>query len=312
MDDNKCPVCSSDEIRIDNTGDGGQQLFIECPICGDFMMTRLVTRLYNKELNNPRLSAWIRDYKERDADPPEIKKENVKIILDNLPNYTPIQKQFLLLRYIEKKTEYPGKEILLSPKHDYPVAWSSCADEFGFYLSAIKDRGFIASAELDETFTSDFPLKLSITADGWEYLENHAQKSAFMDQAFIAMSFSSELQTAYDEGIKKGVEDAGYKAYRIDKEDHIERIDAKIISEIQNSRFLVADVTGQKQGVYFEAGYAFGLKIPVIWTVRKDEIEKVHFDTRQYRHILWDTPDDLRENLCNLICAVIGRNKKSK
>ncbi len=45
---------------------------------------------------------------------------------------------------------------------------------------------------------------------------------------------------------------AGYKAYRVDSKPHSDRIDAKIITEIKNSRFLFADVTEQKQGVYFK------------------------------------------------------------
>jgi len=58
-------------------------------------------------------------------------------------------------------------------------------------------------------------------------------------------------------------------------------------------------------GVYFEAGFAMGLGIPVIWTVRKDQIEQVHFDTRQYNHIVYDSPEDLKQKLCNRIRATI-------
>jgi nucleoside 2-deoxyribosyltransferase len=81
------------------------------------------------------------------------------------------------------------------------------------------------------------------------------------------------------------------------------------VAEIKNSLFLVADVTEQKQGVYFEAGYAIGLEIPVIWSVKKDELEKVHFDTRQYNHIVWESEKDLKEQLYNFICAIIGKRK---
>lgn len=62
--------------------------------------------------------------------------------------------------------------------------------------------------------------------------------------------------------------------HRVDKEPHIDRIDAKIIADIKDSLFLVADVTRQKQGVYFEAGFALGLKLPVISSVREDDLKK--------------------------------------
>jgi len=39
-------------------------------------------------------------------------------------------------------------------------------------------------------------------------------------------------------------------------------------------RFIVADFTGQRGGVYFEAGYALGLRKPVIWTCKRDWFNK--------------------------------------
>ena len=50
-------------------------------------------------------------------------------------------------------------------------------------------------------------------------------------------------------------------------------------------------------GVYFEAGFALGLGLPVIWTVKETGLEHLHFDTRQYNHIGWKDPEDLREML---------------
>ncbi|MBI3815280.1 MAG: hypothetical protein HY279_12565 [Nitrospinae bacterium] len=126
------------------------------------------------------------------------------------------------------------------------------------------------------------------------------------------MSFEKELDNVWEDGIKPAVEDAGYDPHRIDKEPHIDRIDAKIIADIKDSKFVIADVTRQKQGVYFEAGFALGLNRPVIWCVREDDLKNIHFDTRQYNHIVWKTPEDLKEKLYDCICAVIGRGKKSE
>ena len=63
----------------------------------------------------------------------------------------------------------------------------------------------------------------------------------------------------------------------------------------------------QKHGVYFEAGYAQGLGIPVIFSCRKDEIDdkKVHFDTRQYNYIAWESIDNLKQRLIERIRAAI-------
>lgn len=92
---------------------------------------------------------------------------------------------------------------------------------------------------------------------------------------------------------------------RIDRVHHNEKICDKIIAEIRTCQFLVADVTLQRAGVYFEAGFAIGLGRPVIWSCREDDLKNVHFDTRQYNHIVWKEPTDLRIQLADRIKATI-------
>ena len=78
----------------------------------------------------------------------------------------------------------------------------------------------------------------------------------------------------------------------------------------KRSRFVVADFTqgedGARGSVYYEAGFAHGLGIEVIFACREDALQNVHFDTRQYNHIVWETPEELRERLAARISAVIG------
>ena len=129
-------------------------------------------------------------------------------------------------------------------------------------------------------------------------------------RAFIAMWFDESMNQAWDQGVAPAVRDAGYEAVRIDRKEHVNKIDDEIVAEIRRSRFVVADFThgdsGARGGVYYEAGFAHGLDIPVIFCCRKDRLEEVHFDTRQYNHIVWETPGDLRDQLTKRIAAVLG------
>ncbi len=148
-----------------------------------------------------------------------------------------------------------------------------------------------------------------VTVDGYSHISDLGT-SVDSSQAFVAMWFHATTTEAYEKGIEPAIEDAGYNALRIDQKEHFNKIDDEIIAEIRRSRFLVADFThgddGARGSVYFEAGFAHGLGIPVIYTCRRDMVNDVHFDTRQYPHITWDTPDDLRQGLCNRIRALIG------
>ncbi len=124
------------------------------------------------------------------------------------------------------------------------------------------------------------------------------------------MWFGQSVNGLYERGIGPAVEAAGYKPLRIDQKPDANKIDDEIIAEIRRSRFVVADFThgegGARGGVYYEAGFAYGLKIPVIFTCREDMFDKIHFDTRQYNHIGWKIPEDLVEPLKQRILARIG------
>lgn len=148
-----------------------------------------------------------------------------------------------------------------------------------------------------------------ISVDGYRRIEKLQTQDLGRDQVFVAMWFDGQMDGAC-EAILKGIKVAGYTPLRIDKKDHNNKIDDEIIAEIRRSRFVVVDFTQAKDnargGVYYEAGFAHGLGIPVIFCCRKNALEYVHFDTRQYNHIVWDTPEELSEELEKRICAVIG------
>jgi hypothetical protein len=126
-------------------------------------------------------------------------------------------------------------------------------------------------------------------------------------QAFVAMWFTNLLDVAYRKGIEAAIRAAGYKPVIMRLRRHANIIIEEIIAEIRNSTFVVADFTGHRGGVYFEAGIARGLHIPVIWTCHKDDFENMHSDIRPYNIILWKTPDDLEKKLRRSITEIVGR-----
>ena len=149
-----------------------------------------------------------------------------------------------------------------------------------------------------------------VTVDGHGRIAE-LQTNPSSSQAFVAMWINDETEKAFKDGLERGIAEAGYKTLRIDQKEDVVKIDDEIISEIRRSRLLVADFTqgkeGARGGVYFEAGFAMGLEIPVIFACRRDMVDKLHFDTRQYAHILWDAPDDLRAAIRERVRARIGQ-----
>ena len=297
-----CPICLRESVK--NNESKGDSAEYECATCGQFNISRSAEQTLRNDPVDYRFSAWIREHQEFEREPPKITTYILEEILKNLPDYKISEKQMLLMRAIERRTNYPGAKVLLS-KEDYPLAWAKNVDELRYLLNALAERKLIS---LNKEGTTSI-VSTIILPDGWDYIDKNFSQPALINRAFVAMSFNKKLDLVWEKGIKPAIKSAGYIPHRVDKEPHIERIDAKIIADIKDSRFVIADITEQKQGVYFEAGFALGLKLPVIWCVKRDDLKNVHFDTRQYYHVVWDTPDDLKEKLYDVICAVIGKSK---
>jgi len=302
-----CPICKLDEQKA-SFSDGQERITVDCIRCGRFTITATAARMAEARQLGPKLSAWIRDHSEAGRELPEIHSQNLDTIESTLPEYTVLQKQLILLRAIARRSDFPGKTVRLLPDYDFPLAWASNETELVFYLTTLEERGLVRNPEVETRTLADIDAPIQITSGGWELLDEQSRASPFSDQVFVAMSFSDGLKSVWLDAIRPAIADAGYQPYRVDSVPHLDRIDAKIVTEIRNSKFLVADVTEHKLGVYFEAGYALGFGLPVIWTVRHDELSKTHFDTRQYNHIVWHDLSELKEQLYLVICAVIGRN----
>lgn len=198
-----------------------------------------------------------------------------------------------------------GIELQANLSYDASLAWAENAEELGFHFKTLLNQRWLSTYEA----TMDYNYHAIVSAEGWRIVE--AGGSVLPARAFVAMSFGKEMHEAWVEGLKPGIHQAGYMAHRVDSEPHLERIDLKILGDIRQSRFVVADVTQQKTGVYFEAGFALALGKSVVWTVREDELSKVHFDTRQFAHVVWKDPADLANQISGVIVGVIGRGPVS-
>ena len=211
----------------------------------------------------------------------------------------------VIFRGENSETSFSGRAAI-EKKYYEILAQSECLnwDELLLILEYLKQRGWVNSrGNIDQ-------VKCKLTVDGYIRIEEMKKNYVDSDRAFVAMWFDDSMNEAWDNGFIPAIEHEGYKPVRIDQQEFANRIDDEIIAEIRKARFVIADFThghtGARGGVYYEAGFAHGLNIPVLFTCHEDVIGDIHFDTRQYNHILWQTPDELRIKLIQRIGAVIG------
>ena len=246
------------------------------------------------------VSGWIRDRNAVGENPAHIDGRILPSIIDRSPPAV-MERAERILRYLGRNTRELGQDHDLDDPALQAVSYSSSQFEVGFLAQALHDEGWI-----DAQLTLDGGGQATVKPAGHRHLDRLQATFGIGDQVFVAMWFSPDLNAAYNEGFEPGISNAGYRAVRIDRVEHANRIDDEIIGQLRKSRFVVADFTGHRGGVYFEAGFAMGLNIPVIWTCRRDDLANLHFDIRQYNCIDWSDPVGLRIALTRRIEAVIG------
>ena len=269
------------------------------------------------ELSKVKLSRWIYVQNQL-GETPEINRDTLeKETTRPMPSVS--ERMDYCLQFLESKTKALGRAVKIASYLDEIKAASLLKnnEETGFLIEQIGDKGWIEIKPGAVVIRS----AVVILSEGYQRLEELKKTNVASDQAFVAMWLHSSMDEVWKKGLEPGIRDAGYKALRIDRSESNNKIDDEIIAGIRRSRFLIADFTSDspenaRGNVYYEAGFAHGLNIPVIFTCRKDLLEDIHFDTRQYNHIAWEKPEDLRKQLKDRISATIGdgphRNKNSQ
>ena len=121
-----------------------------------------------------------------------------------------------------------------------------------------------------------------------------------MGQAFVIMQIGNhELDQVYDKAIVPAILSCDLSAKRVDKHNEGGLLKSEIISFIQESDIIIADLTNERPNCYLEIGYAMGIDKfkNLLLTVREDHFPdnpkhikggpKVHFDLAGYDIVAW-------------------------
>lgn len=318
---NQCPIWGTYADIIDRP-DGRDGTLANSPRAGgQYFIARTATQMLEarNEHLKARLTSWLIEQRQFGESCPNITSTTIKDA-EQRKALRVSERANRILRYVETKTAILGSEVNYRFPASYNinldnhaiVYWNLLShsesigpDDFIFLLNYLDKEGLI-----ENTRVHDATKGCILTIAGCARLAELEGTYTVSSKAFVAMWFHDSMNAAWDHGFKPAISEAGYDAIRIDQKEHANKIDDEIVAEIRRARFVVADFThggdGARGGVYYEAGFAHGLGIPVIFSCRADVLEKIHFDTRQYNHIVWKEPGELRDRLITRIAAVIG------
>jgi len=312
-DEKKCFFCGYDS-RVTCLPEKSCSTLYDCEYCGTYILDSQGFDILRKDENKFKMACVLNERRLKGfggiALDDETKKEELvcgypRISVNELLAQFPQTASELLNRILlnlNRLAPRPFSEIPLNfKKPDNLYLFTKDTRECMTILKELYEQGLIRDGN-----STTQELRKILTLRGLEIIELQ-NSSIDSKQAFVAMWFDSTMQDCYEKGIKPAVEEAGYTAVRIDLKEFNNKICDELIAEIKRSKFLIADFSGLRSGVFFEAGFAKGLGREVVFTVREADVDelKEHFDTRQYNHIVYDSPEDLRKKLYNRIGATI-------
>ena len=289
-----CPLCGQAPDRISGP-DVRWEYFVACPRCGRFQFSvealDVLPSFPDKYLLSHVCRTWSGDGL------PVILSKNMAELARRAPIRSNPEKRDWLLELMGRRTAMPGSVSRFDARNDYPLVTAQSPDEVAFLMNALANAKLLAGVSNATAM---------VTMEGWERISQLRQAGPNSAFAFVAMSFAPEMNQLFDEAIAPAVRQAGYEPFRVDRKEHANSIDDEIIGNIRKSRFMVADFTGNRAGVYFEAGMMNGLGRSVIWMCDEKELNHVHFDVRQRNFIDWNSHEDARQRLYKRIVALEG------
>ena len=318
-DEIKCPVCRNINGSSYNEPQtyGSQNFACECTICGRFDAS-------------PEAYNWLRASKNTKGEPKELteittaqralishklkisqQQEKPFLITNewlehlisevNLPN--PMIQAKNIIRFIGDEVSHSGEPVSKLPKDFHAIIGSN---DMLNSIPLIRELESVGLIKTNGEFPPGF---VNLTLDGWERYEGEKRGDLSANQGFIAMKFSDpDLDCFVNETVKPAVREIGYDLVDMRDVARAGVIDNIMRAQIRISAFVIADLTHDNSGAYWEAGYAEGLGKPVIYICEKTKFEDVstHFDTNHCTTVRWSKDDP--DSFCRELIATLRRS----
>jgi len=281
---NECFCCLA---TIENASHESLRRYrVGCPNCGDYIYHDTPLSLHFKEnlrrFCSERIALAHRIRRMSLLSPyPMVGDALIQEVLDQPSLPPPTEQPDNLIVHLGKdERSSPGRFLPLSVYQWQIIIGAQSEEGAEFIIRSMRDERLI-EVKAD--------IHLALTLEGWRRFDGLMKARVESKKAFMAMPFSDDRINQAFMCFQGSVRETGFALHKADTEPKSGLIDDHIRVGILTSRFLIADLTGGNNGAYWEAGFAEGLRRPVIYTCHSDEFESrgTHFDTRNRRTIKW-------------------------
>ena len=324
--DNNCPVCrnvdvGSCRIQLNDAWSGSRTevYSFSCDLCGDFdadlpiyewlVSARSVEGEPQALREIPKVKRALISHKlrlmQKTDEPCLITREWLEHLISDGVLPTPSTQAANMIRYIGDEVSRSGNDLPRLPLGVHAI------------IGAPNRKAAIALAkELSEDrilrlvpYSNSNVKAINLTLDGWRKYEEERHGHFEGNYGFLAMQYGdSNLESFVMDVLKPAITDLGYDLHDMRDVPEAGIIDNLMRVRIRDAKFVIADLTHDNNGVYFEAGYAEAWGKPVIYICERGKFDrrKTHFDTNHCTTILWSREDD--GNFCQKLSATVRRS----
>lgn len=313
-----CPLCSNQVPKRPFNGDASE---FDCKKCGHFLLTGTARSVFetHKESEGfiPKLRYYIKCHQTKNhASPVKITSALLNRINGepefNLPSV--LEQIDNLIFWIGKNKKNPASKMDgFDPEELACVIGAYDSNGVYYILELVNQEKLFLEQPSNRPGVRSISLMPSLL--GWKRYYELDKKTTQSNKAFMAMAFGKEdssergrLQKVFQE-FKNAIETkTKFELCRGDTNPEPGNITIKIKADIRKAAFVIADLTENNNGAYWEAGFAEGLGKKVIYSCEKNFFhnKKTHFDTSQLYTILWDETNF--SSACEDLIACIEAN----
>ena len=231
-----------------------------------------------------------------------------------MANFTsPAIQKIRLIRHIGNKVAEYGKPIDQLSPNEFSDSIGAPSIEFSEQLmEELTENKIIRMGNPARAYEGVTYFDVNLTLEGWEQYEAERRGNVDGKYGFMAMQFGdNELDSFVTDVVKPAVTDGiGYDLINMNDVSKAGVIDNIMSVQIRSTTFVIADLTHDNNGAYWEAGYAEGLGKPVVYICKKDKFDKMktHFDTNHRTTITWskDDPEKFSRELIATLRRSLG------
>ena len=320
----KCPVC-----LCENSCQRPRPGLLKCDICGEYKIDDnldLVDLQYDSShwdlspLQRAALSHSIRKRSVEGSEPLEITSEVLDSFRSNVSLPSRAEQATNIIQFIGDKVHRSGGKVVDQLPPDFHAIIGSRDRDAAIRLTKELVKHQRLTANLSDAAGTDpatgRPLSsvsdIDLSLDEWDQYEAKKRGGFDGNYCFLAMQFNvPALDCFVKKVVKPTVNDMGYDLVDMNKK-RAGIIDNIMRNRIGDAKFVIADLTHDNNGAYWEAGYAEGLGKPVIYICEKEKFDekKTHFDTNHCTTVTWSRDDDeaFRKDLTEIISESLDKS----